>query len=371
MNEVQLPQKLLLKVVVLGEAGVGKTSVVKQYVNETFDEHYKPTIGADFLTKDVHLPNRGALKLQIWDTAGQERFRSMAKCFYRGADACVLVYDIGDVKTFETLGMWMKEFLENVDVDNEMEDFPFVVLGNKADLTEKRKVQTASAEAWCSSKKNVSFFETSALSKKNLNEAFNRIVEAAGRWPAPVPLKDVQGLSQPEAQDLDDSKAFEDEQNADEESETPSELEPATQEGDEQRASEARSESPDESVKQGSKKKIRRKKQKRQEADVEAVTPPPNASRRSPKGSREYQKEHRHEHKSKPVRNNRRNSTSSSISRDHQDNTSLPSNYSPRGDRHSRRSTPHRHGRMDNIRLDEEDGYSTGSSEPPVGCCEL
>jgi len=368
MNEVQLPQKSLLKVVVLGDAGVGKTSVVKQYVNETFDEHYKPTIGADFLTKDVHLPNRRPLKLQLWDTAGQERFRSMAVSFYRGADACVLVYDICDLKTFENLDMWMKEFLQNVGVDNEKEDFPFVVLGNKADLPEK-KVSTASAEAWCSSKKNVSHFETSALSKKNLNEAFDRIAEAAGRCPPPVALKDVHGLSQPEALNLDDSKAFEDEPDADEESETPSELEPATQEADEQQVDEAKSESPDESAKQ-SKKKIRRKKQKRQEAGAEDMTPPPNASHRLPKGSKNSQKEHRHEHKSKAVRKNRRNSTSSSNSRDRDDDRSLPSNDSPRGDRHSRRNTPHRHGRMDNIRLDEEDRYST-SSDPPVGCCEL
>lgn len=371
MNEVQLPQKSLLKVVVLGDAGVGKTSVVKQYVNETFDEHYKPTIGADFLTKDVHLPNRRALKLQLWDTAGQERFRSMAVSFYRGADACVLVYDICDEKSFENLDMWMKEFLQNCGVENEEEDFPFVVLGNKADLTEKKKVSTASAEAWCSSKNNVSFFETSALSKKNLNEAFDKIAEAAGRLPPPVSLKDVHGLSQPEVQDLDDSKAFEDEANADEDSETPSELEPATQEADEQKVPEARSESPDESAKQGSKKKIRRKKQKRKEARSESLTPPPKTSHRVPKGSKDSQKEHRHEHKSKAVRNNRRNSTSSSNSRDREDNRSLPSNDSPRGDRHSRRSTPHRHGRMDNIRLDEDDRYSTDSSESPVGCCEL
>merc|ERR550534_1227417 len=99
------------------------------------------------------------------------------------------------------------------------------------------------------------------------------------------------------------------------------------------------------------------------DTDSESLTPPPNASHRVPKGSKDSQKEHRHEHKSKAVRNNRRNSTSSSNSRDREDNRSLPSNDSPRGDRHSRRSTPHRHGRMDNIRLDEDDRYSTDSSE--------
>jgi len=363
MNEAQLPRKSLLKVVVLGDAGVGKTSLCKQYVNETFDKQYKPTIGADFLTKDL-----GALQLQIWDTAGMERFRSMAVSFYRGADACILVYDICDVKTFENLEMWMKEFLNNVGVDISKEDFPFVVLGNKVDMSEEKKVSRTRAEAWCKSKKNVSLFETSALSKQNLNEAFDEIAEVAGRCMQPISVKDVQRLNQPEIQGLDDSKAVEDEPDADDESGTPSELEQAPQVVDELHVRE----SPDESLLRGPKKPLRQ-----MSAQGSANNSSNGSARYSHrenqstyKNSRDSQKEHRRNRKNKSVRNTRRNSASSSTSRDHEDNRSLPSNDPPQGGLHSRRSTPYRHGRMNSIRLDEDDRYSTGS-ESPIGCCEF
>ena len=83
-------QKVLLKVIVLGDSGVGKTSLMNQYVNRKFTNQYKATIGADFLTKEVMIEDK-LVTMQIWDTAGQERFQSLGVAFYRGADACVLV----------------------------------------------------------------------------------------------------------------------------------------------------------------------------------------------------------------------------------------------------------------------------------------
>ena len=196
----------------------------------TFDPQYKPTLGADILTKDVNLADRGQKKLQIWDFAGQERFRSIGP-FYRGADACVLVYDICDEKTFVDLDGWMKEFLDNVGVDISREDFLFVVLGNKADKKEEIVITKARAEAWSKSKKNVFLYETSALSKQNLNEAFDQIVLSAGRCLPTVKLADVQALPPTDVPDLDDVKAFEeiDERISQSEIESPSELEQAPQ----------------------------------------------------------------------------------------------------------------------------------------------
>eukprot|EP00483_Globobulimina_turgida_P008443 UN08460 len=98
-------KKSMLKVIVLGDSGVGKTSVMSRWVHKKFDGRYKATIGADFLTKEVHIDDR-VVSVQIWDTAGQERFASLGVAFYRGADAVLLVYDVADKTSVESLTKW-------------------------------------------------------------------------------------------------------------------------------------------------------------------------------------------------------------------------------------------------------------------------
>ncbi|KAJ6412448.1 hypothetical protein OIU84_005491 [Salix udensis] len=105
--------RTLLKVIVLGESGVGKTSLMNQYVHKKFSQQYKATIGADFVTKELLIDDR-LVTLQIWDTAGQERFQSLGVAFYRGADCCVLVYDVNVMRSFDTLDNWHEEFLKQV-----------------------------------------------------------------------------------------------------------------------------------------------------------------------------------------------------------------------------------------------------------------
>jgi Ras-related protein Rab-7A len=105
-----LRKKVLLKVIILGDSGVGKRTLMNQYVNQKFNKQYKATIGADFLTKEITIDDK-AVTLQIWDTAGQERFQSLGTAFYRGADCCVLVYDITEKKSFDSLHSWSEEFL--------------------------------------------------------------------------------------------------------------------------------------------------------------------------------------------------------------------------------------------------------------------
>jgi len=172
------PKKVLLKVIILGDSGVGKTSLMNQYVQKRFSNQYKATIGADFLTKEVMIGDR-MVTLQIWDTAGQERFQSLGVAFYRGADSCVLVYDITDASSFDTLGTWMDEFLVHAGPRNQ-ENFPFVVLGNKADLAARRQVSAAKAKSWCNEKANGSaHFETSAKEAMNVEQAFHAIARKA------------------------------------------------------------------------------------------------------------------------------------------------------------------------------------------------
>jgi Ras-related protein Rab-7A len=169
-------KKVLLKVIILGDSGVGKTSLMNQYVNKKFSNQYKATIGADFLTKEVMVDDR-LVTMQIWDTAGQERFQSLGVAFYRGADSCVLVFDVNVAKTFENLDSWRDEFLIQAgprDPDN----FPFVVLGNKIDL-DSRVVSQKRSLAWCQAKGNIPYFETSAKEAINVEQAFQVIARNA------------------------------------------------------------------------------------------------------------------------------------------------------------------------------------------------
>jgi len=174
--EARCRKKVLLKVIILGDSGVGKTSLMNQYVNKKFNTQYKATIGADFLTKEVTVDDR-LVTMQIWDTAGQERFQSLGVAFYRGADSCVLVYDVVQPKTFDNLDSWRDEFLIQAgprDPDN----FPFVVLGNKIDV-DNRAVAQKRALAWCQAKGNIPYFETSAKEAINVEQAFQLIARNA------------------------------------------------------------------------------------------------------------------------------------------------------------------------------------------------
>ncbi|CAD6943865.1 unnamed protein product [Tilletia laevis] len=149
-------KKVLLKVIILGDSGVGKTSLMNQFM------------------VDDRL-----VTMQLWDTAGQERFQSLGVAFYRGADCCVLVYDVNNSKSFDTLDSWRDEFLIQAS-PHDAENFPFVVLGNKIDMEEsKRMVSQKRAMTWCQSKGNIPYFETSAKEAINVEQAFQTIARNA------------------------------------------------------------------------------------------------------------------------------------------------------------------------------------------------
>jgi len=149
---------------------------MNQFVNKKFSNQYKATIGADFLTKEVMVDDR-LVTMQIWDTAGQERFQSLGVAFYRGADCCVLVYDVTVPDSFKALDSWRDEFLIQAS-PRDAENFPFVVLGNKVDL-ENRTVSAKRASQWCHSKGDVPYFETSAKEAINIEQAFQSIARTA------------------------------------------------------------------------------------------------------------------------------------------------------------------------------------------------
>ncbi|XP_020250645.1 ras-related protein Rab7-like isoform X2 [Asparagus officinalis] len=172
-------RRTLLKVIFLGDSGVGKTSLMNQYVHNKFSQQYKATIGADFVTKELQIDDR-LVTLQIWDTAGQERFNSLGVAFYRGADCCVLVYDVNYLKSFDTLDNWHDEFLKQANPSNPS-TFPFILLGNKVDVDggNSRVVSEKKAKEWCASRGNIPYFETSAKENYNVDAAFQCVAKLA------------------------------------------------------------------------------------------------------------------------------------------------------------------------------------------------
>nr|XP_013798215.1 PREDICTED: ras-related protein Rab-7b [Apteryx mantelli mantelli] len=167
-------KKVDLKIIIIGALGVGKTSLLHQYVHKTFYEDYRTTLGASILTKVIAVDNT-PLKLQIWDTGGQERFRSMVSTFYKGSDGCMLAFDVTDRESFESLENWRDDFLEKV-IPRE-QDFPMVVLGNKIDICD-RQVSEEIASAWCK-EKHIPYFEVSAKNDINVAQAFETLAKQA------------------------------------------------------------------------------------------------------------------------------------------------------------------------------------------------
>ncbi|TVU35321.1 hypothetical protein EJB05_17206 [Eragrostis curvula] len=184
-------RRTLLKVIVLGDSGVGKTSLMNhvlaallcltsvRYVHKKFSQQYKATIGADFVTKEVLIEDR-LVTLQIWDTAGQERFQSLGVAFYRGADCCVLVYDVNNNRSFDTLNTWHDEFLNQAS-PSDPKTFPFILLGNKIDVDggKSRVVSEKKAMEWCASKGSIPYYETSAKEDFNVDNAFLSVAKLA------------------------------------------------------------------------------------------------------------------------------------------------------------------------------------------------
>lgn len=166
----------MLKVVILGDGGVGKSCLMNRFVSNQFDEHSFHTIGVEFLNKDIVVDGE-SYTLQIWDTAGQERFRTLRTPFYRGSDICMLTYSIDDRISFANLNMWQKEFLQYADVKEDAQ-FPFIVIGNKSDMASiDRQVSQLEMETWCNDNNIASCLEASAKNASNVQEAFQIAVK--------------------------------------------------------------------------------------------------------------------------------------------------------------------------------------------------
>ena len=211
-------KRILIRPVVIGDSGVGKSALLTKFVHGEFIQHHKATIGADFFTKDLVVEEKYTVKLQIWDTAGQERFRSLGSSFYRGTEACIIVYDITNKESFDRVDFWREHFIKNAHLNaGELKVFPFLLLANKFDLVDVNSMKLAKGYGgndsnsllvfgFCrevnveivaimrlcleyhgykwyfdgygleyAKKHNMSYYETSALTGKNIDEAMRDI----------------------------------------------------------------------------------------------------------------------------------------------------------------------------------------------------
>ncbi|TID31116.1 hypothetical protein CANINC_000360 [Pichia inconspicua] len=169
-----------VKLVLLGEAAVGKSSLVLRFVSNDFQENKEPTIGAAFLTQRCTIGER-TIKFEIWDTAGQERFANLAHLYYRNAQAALVVYDVTKPASFIKARHWMKELKEQSN-----KNITVALVGNKFDLILNeetgeeiegaRKVSIEEAQSLADDE-GAMFFETSAKTSYNVNEVFLKIAE--------------------------------------------------------------------------------------------------------------------------------------------------------------------------------------------------
>ena len=158
----------IFKILIIGDSSVGKSNILLRYTDNIFHDTFLPTIGVDFKVRQIELLNK-KIKLNIWDTAGQERFKTITATYYKGSLGIILVFDITEPESFENINMWMGEVAKHAS-----SNVVKLLIGNKCDLEEKRKVSREEAEEFAKSH-NIKYIECSAKSDVNIKEAFDEI----------------------------------------------------------------------------------------------------------------------------------------------------------------------------------------------------
>ncbi len=171
-EEAKEIREFVFKITILGDAAVGKTSLINQFVEGSFQDDYKPTLGANIVRKDVNLDGV-KVRLIMWDLAGQEKYRVVRSMYFQGCEGALLVYDITRFNTLESIeSKWLRDFKKYVKKKG-----AFVLIGNKSDLEDKRVVTIERGKELATKIKASGFIETSAKARENIEEAFTLLVD--------------------------------------------------------------------------------------------------------------------------------------------------------------------------------------------------
>ena len=188
MNNFKYDEKV--QFIIVGDSTVGKTSILKSYFDSEFKSTYLATVGVDFYTKDIEISNK-IVRVKVWDTAGQERYKSLSNNYFKNAQGIILVFDLNNRDTFNSLKDWLISIHDNVGKDSNIQ---IVVLGNKVDL--KREVLKNEGEEFCSSQgKDFKYFETSAKNGLNIKESFNYLITSTLKSLHKIRESDIENFS--------------------------------------------------------------------------------------------------------------------------------------------------------------------------------
>ena len=161
--------EIMVKVVLVGDSGVGKTNIMSKYLKNQFREDSKATVGVEFGSKQFSVEGH-QIKAQIWDTAGKERYKAITSAYYKGAKGAFIVYDITRKNTFETVNKWVSDITAAAD-----KKITLILIGNKNDLEDQRQVTKEVGEEKAK-ELGLAFMETSACSGENLDKAFQMMI---------------------------------------------------------------------------------------------------------------------------------------------------------------------------------------------------
>ena len=161
-----------IKVITLGNSAVGKSSFILKYIDNSFTLYYTATLGIDFKQKKIKLKDGRDVRLRIFDTAGQERYKSVSASFIKKADGVILIYDIGDLESFEAVENWIKSIRE-IGKDK----LPIILVGNKCDLSDDKRMISLKEGQDKADEFNIPFYETSCKEGINIKEVFEKLVD--------------------------------------------------------------------------------------------------------------------------------------------------------------------------------------------------
>ena len=179
----EIEEEVNFKVVLLGEAGVGKTSIISQFIEQIFEEDLQSSTGGSYSSKTLTFNNGKNIKFEIWDTAGQERYRALSKLFYNNAYAAILVYDITKKSTYDEIkNYWILQIKESAP-----KEIIISIAANKADLLEVEQVNEDEARQFAKDN-GALFFSTSAKNSLGINEMFEEIGKYYYGWDSKVKL---------------------------------------------------------------------------------------------------------------------------------------------------------------------------------------